>query len=1166
MLKYSYASVIILLALTLSPWSIAAQGTQIEFGKNRVQYHDDFSEWFKYESDNFITYWYGEGRNIGQAAVQIAEYEFARIQTVLEHRINDKLQIIVYTDISDLKQSNIGVEDAFTNTSDDTKVVGSTIFVYFNGNHNHLRRQLREGIASVYLDAMLFGSNLQEIVQNAVMMNLPPWFKEGLVGYAGENWSTELDDRLRDFVLSEEFEGFEDLATIDPELAGHSLWYFIGEHFGKPTVSNLLYLTRINRSVESGFLYVLGSSYEVVIDSWSRYFQQRYQGEVNSKSESALPLLEFKNKRNLPVTRVSLSPDGQQLLYVLNEIGRYKIYLHDLRTGDRKVIFKNGFRNAFQATDYNYPIVTWSPTGMEIAILYEKRDLPRLLLYDVATGKKTEESLSTEYHRVYSMDYASPFVLAFSATVGGYSDIFLYFIKTRQSQRITADFWDDLDATVAEIDGRRGILFASNRQDSLLQAARLDSIMPINTFDIFFYDLEEKSKELIRVTETPFANERNPVAVDTTYFAYRTDETGVYNRQVAYLEDFIHHFDQLITLTDGSEIIMHADSSLESLDSSLIDTIVIQPVIKTRAVPSYTSNFDRNLEMQATSPRAGRAAEVFVRDGRHQIRVGELALDTLVVPTPTRYRLNLGRALGLAPPELPERPTAMPPQVASPPIARPNNLEEVPDSLREDRDEYLFQSEFVEEATRRPSTAEEAGGESAPMRPEERNDDIALLRGVQPEMTQQYGQDQEVYRFRPGRIVPYRLEFHTDFVQTRLDNSLLFEGLEPYDANQDPFSYPPPGILFKANFKDLFEDYEFEGGVRIPTTFDGTEFFLVFNNRKKRLDKSFAVYRQNRRFTSNSQSIIPNVPDKRDVTSVLMQYGLRYPLDIFRSFRAYAQFRTDRNTQLATERPTLETPTETEQRIGLRLEYVFDNTMDVAMNIKNGSRYKIYANVVKKFDMQLFDGFSLDFNEGFMTILGVDARHYQRLLKHSVLAMRFSAATSFGSEKMLYFLGGTDGWLFPKTNEEIPFPSNAEDFAFKALAAPMRGFNINIRNGSNFALANAELRMPIFRYLFPNSRSSLLRNFQAVGFFDVGTAWEGRNPFSDDNPLNTTVINRSDQVEVKVNFFRDPVVAGYGVGARLLLFNYFIRVDYAWGIETKRVQDPILYFSLGTDF
>ena len=100
MQKYNYVFTSLCFLFSIS---LLGQGTQVEFGKNRVQYHRDFDEWSQYESENFIAYWYGEGRNIGQAVIQLAEYDFNSIQSTLEHRINDKIEIIVYTDITDFK-------------------------------------------------------------------------------------------------------------------------------------------------------------------------------------------------------------------------------------------------------------------------------------------------------------------------------------------------------------------------------------------------------------------------------------------------------------------------------------------------------------------------------------------------------------------------------------------------------------------------------------------------------------------------------------------------------------------------------------------------------------------------------------------------------------------------------------------------------------------------------------------------------------------------------------------------------------------------------------------------------------------------------------------------------------------------------------------------------
>ena len=1176
------------LMLSGKVWS---QVTDVQFGKNRVQYHRDFDEWAQYESDNFITYWYGEARNIGQASLQLAEYDFLEIQRLLEHRINEKIQIIVYTDLTDLKQSNIGSEEAFTNTGGLTKIVGNKIFVYFDGDHQNLRRQVREGIANVYLDAMLFGSNIQEIVQNAVLLNLPEWFKDGLISFVGETWSTALDGELRDALLSEGYEGFEALAKAKPRLAGHALWYYISEKYGKRTVSNLLYLTRINRNTENGFLYVLGSSFPAIIKDWTTYFENRYKTEAQYLEQVSLRQIPIKNKRKLPVNHFQISPDGTRAVYVTNEIGKYRVYLQDLITGERKVIFKGGFRNAFQATDYNYPILDWSPNNSEIAILFEKRDQPRLVIYDASTGDSRTEDLASRYQRIYSMDFANPNMLVFSAASGGQSDIFLYYINNRQSQRLTSDFYDDLHAAYVRVNNRSGIIFSSNRPDVSVSSVSLDTTLPIGTFDLFYYDLENRGSELVRITETPLANERTPVAVDTTYFSFLSDESGVYNRYYGYLEDYVHHYDQLIYFNDGTSIRLNADSVLTALDTSIVDSIVIAPVIKKRAVNHPASNYRTNILEQSTAPRVGKFVELVLMDDVHTAFMGNIDTNTTLVPFRSTYvqLKNSGLGLGVnfvpdAPKKVEETPTEISFQVpeqrvtireASPvtapptPVPVPTPVDTIPpvtapkDSNAVDIDNYFFQTEFLDagekariaeqkkESEQAPAPAATA---AAPTRPAS----TVPVQGVSPATSAR-----PVYKFRPGAITPYRLTFRTDFVTTQMDNSLLFEGLQSYVGNQQEFAYPPPGILLKANFKDLFEDYEFEGGVRIPTSFSGSEYFLIFNNKKNRLDKTFALYRKNDRLTEPSNTF---VPQKKENNIVLGQFGVRYPLDIFRSLRATATLRRDRTTQLATELGSLRAPTTSEQRAGVKLEYVFDNTLDIALNLKNGTRYKIYAEAVKRFDLGLEDGgVSLNLNNGFMGIVGLDARHYQRILKHSVLAARLAGATSFGSEQILYYMGGVNNWLFPTQDDDVAVPPGI-NFAYQALATNMRGFNINIRNGNSYVLSNLELRVPVFRYLSTNLRSPFFRNFQLTGFVDAGTAWGGKDPFSVDNPLNTTVIPNSDAISVRVNFFRDPLVAGYGLGVRSMLFGYFVRVDYAWGVETRRVLDPKLYIALGMDF
>ena len=89
---------------------------------------------------------------------------------------------------------------------------------------------------------------------------------------------------------------------------------------------------------------------------------------------------------------------------------------------------------------------------------------------------------------------------------------------------------------------------------------------------------------------------------------------------------------------------------------------------------------------------------------------------------------------------------------------------------------------------------------------------------------------------------------------------------------------------------------------------------------------------------------------------------------------------------------------------------------------------------------------------------------------------------------------------------------------------------------------------------------------QLVGFYDAGLAWHGTSPFGPENPLNSVTVTSPPLINLEIEYFRDPLVMGYGLGLRTQFLGYFIKGDYAWGIETREVQRPKFYLSIGMDF
>jgi hypothetical protein len=196
---------------------------------------------------------------------------------------------------------------------------------------------------------------------------------------------------------------------------------------------------------------------------------------------------------------------------------------------------------------------------------------------------------------------------------------------------------------------------------------------------------------------------------------------------------------------------------------------------------------------------------------------------------------------------------------------------------------------------------------------------------------------------------------------------------------------------------------------------------------------------------------------------------------------------------------------------------------------------------------------------------GFDALNYYPIYKNFIWALRAAGDFSWGNRKIIYYLGGTDGWLFPKANQ-TPAPQDP-DYAYQSLAVNLRGFNQNVANGNNAVIINSELRLPVFTTLFNKPiNNAFLRNFEVLQFFDLGTAWNGaynkiQRPveiFTDPNNPNLTVLLKAGGI--------GPFVGSYGFGVRSTLLGYFLRLDMGWEMSGFFVAKPILHFSMGVDF
>jgi len=393
----------------------------------------------------------------------------------------------------------------------------------------------------------------------------------------------------------------------------------------------------------------------------------------------------------------------------------------------------------------------------------------------------------------------------------------------------------------------------------------------------------------------------------------------------------------------------------------------------------------------------------------------------------------------------------------------------------------------------------------------------------------------------------YRLNFTTDYVQSSWDNQFASDFYQNYVG---PSSLNPGfSNFFRVGVSDLMEDYRFTAGVRLSANLSNSDFILSYQNLLNRVDKKVSLQRQNQTFSENGIYI-------ESQTLFLTQEWL-YPFNEVSALRFTALARKDRIVVLGIDPVTTSYPNTNEYNLGGKLEYCLDNTYLKGLNYRTGIRFKSWAEHLRQ---------PTNWKEKTSVyVAGFDFRWYQPLHRELTLAFRMSGATSFGAYKVVHYLGGVDNWLFQRVDNSIAVSPN-QNYTYQAFAGPLRGFYVNSRNGNNFVVSNTELRLPLFRYLANKPlQSEFTDNFQVIGFFDIGSAWSGRDPYDDENDFNL-ISSTQKPVTVEIRSNREPIIYGYGFGLRSKVLGYYMRADWAWGVDDQQVMPRVFYLSLNMDF
>lgn len=1037
-----------LLFFLFTTLSSVAQTSQDQFGKNRIQYKK--FTWKLISTENFDVYYYLEGESFAGIAATHAESVFKKLENSLGYSNYNKTKILLYNSIADMQQSNIGLQQG-TRVGGSTNLVKATVEVAFQGDLMTFREDITQGIAQSWIDILLYGGSFKEVLQSSYFLSLPDWYVKGASAYMARGWDREMDNYIRDLVLSNKLRNPSSYSGQEAEWIGQSIWHFISDRYGPDMFANILQITRIYRSDKASIEAATGSYFQTFIDNWKAYYKENavaLDGAI--LFDTTYKSLNRGNFKSRDVTTPMLSTDGKYVAYSVNNKGRYSVFLRNIEKRKKKKIAGGGFKLNDQLPITRNPLLAWQTETILASVTYKKGKIIYETI-DVTKHKRIEKREIELFNQINSYSFsADGKYVVYSADEKGQSDIWLYDLERSKYLKITNDEYDDHSPRFGQ---GNTVIFSSNRNDDTLFTLTRYQSAP--NYSLYIYKPGDK---VLKRIPAQVSNFTQPAFINATTIIYLNDENGVQN---LYTQD----------LTTGKS---------KALTNNATDIL------------EYDFNASkRQLSFVARSK------------GKEKLFIDTTFSFTNEVAITGKTEQSLVMRKRILPPEKPKQSNNL--IIVSP---KKTNEDDI------DLDKVYFESDTTLKLPKKAVAV--AAGNTPPKRT----------------LVPFYGP------------YDYKNLFGTDMVSTTLQ-------IDPLRGF---------GLLLESQMSDLMSNHRVNMGFFGVSDFKSSSLYGEYAYLKNRIDLSVRFDRVTY-FPSAGNISHRYVVNKLEVKA-------SYPLSVYSRISVSPFVQQVRFSDVSDFNTVINYQDQKRAYVGTRFEFVYDNTTSSGMNMIEGTRAKI-----------LFEGNkSTTSNQNNFNRFNIDIRHYQKIHRSSVLALRASYGRFFGPSPKTFIFGGMDNWFFNSSGtggvtNPLTYQTgvNNSDIMFDKYVTNVRGFKYNEQSGQSYFLVNAEFRLPIIKYLYNGSVSSaFLRNFQLVTFVDIGTAWDGANPFSTNNSLNKKIIaaaqNNASAFDIEVNNYRNPFLYGYGVGARTFLFGYYMKGDLAWGIKDGEQLAPRFYFTFGYDF
>lgn len=1123
-------------------FSARAQMANETYGRNRVQYRQ--FNWQYISTDNFDVYYYDDRRRVATEAAQYLEGEFDRITDLIGYPPYLKTKVFLYNSVSDMQQSNMGIIGKQYRVGGETEFIKPYVEIAHPGSLEGFKEELILSVTDLMVNEMMFGGSLKDMFQNAVLMNLPDWFIDGVSKYAAHGWDAEMDDYARQFVQSKQVTKALKLTGEDATLVGQSIWNYIVEKYGKASVANILNYTRVIRNEQKSMYITLGIPFKQLVADWRRFYsedQQRVNGSYVVISDTLR--VTSRHRKGIVFTTMKVSPDGKNIAFAQNDRGKYRVIVKSLETGRETTILTDGNKVFRQRVDTSLPLLAWSDSHT-LGVIGTRYGQHMFWLYDLTTRSTIPRQLE-RFSNVRSLNFSENGRLAvISADLDGQNDLYLISTRRDRTRRLTNDLFDDYDPSF--IPGSNTLIFSSNRTTDTVNTVRRDFGKASTNYNLFTYNLDTTGNIVTRITNT-LSRDYAPKAVDGETIYYLSDQRGIinlfrYNRttgvyaQVTNFQSSIKSFD-----------LHFADRTFAAvMTNRLYEDIFVQ----------RNFNFERQIFTPATRRKETQQVRNLTERRKREVNKGGVTLKQLI-----NERLQQQKRDTLKPDSL-RRPT--PDTVRREMPADTVRLPVKSDTLAVDSavvrmktgeinvDDYQFEEE-------KKDTVKAPVKPPIVIVPEKKEQDLN---------TDNYKfEDEAIKAQQPGET------FLSRYMKAKESNRIMgpFPYAPKFSAENIATDFvidPLRGfsIRVETQMNDILENFRIFGGIQTAFDWKSGDVYGEFQYLKHRVDFSVRYDRKVIFWNQQEESGTSTNVQRQKYSWQKIEFGASLPINVrtrvaIKPFMGYTFFE-DLGPDQRVVSPPVYRPSKSQWYAGGKAELVFDNSFNSGLNLMEGTRGKLA--------LVHYEGMgnsAASFSQVYL-----DVRHYQKIYREIVLAVRGYGGNYFGSAPKQYVLGGVDNWFGNSTNYEgVKNPLYVtsgynENLLFTEFATTLRGFNYATLYGTSVVMFNAELRMPLVRALAGSSVSSgFLRHMQFTAFYDIGTSWTGAPPINSENSLRTVEI-KSGPFIIDLKQYLNPWLYSYGFGFRSMILGYYLKFDYAWPVENFAVKDPRILVSIGLDF